>query len=344
MNFSENVRLKSACRSAKFFLVVFSFFVAVLFLVAPSDASFITSQNLRINLADSGEAQIVANLTYQQLSSDKVYYLVFAHVSTASAEDVNGKGDCSLETEVFGTQIVCQPLVENVTSVSNYSIRISFTALDLMEKKNSKRSFSYRLNIYDPTNELTVRVLLPQGMGIISPTENAFSPPGAVIGGTGRQVTLDWLMPNPGLGQSHTFSVEFEPLFGISFNYDYLYGILAVAIVLIIYFWYFRRSTRTKTILSVLHEKEKDVLEAILAAGDGIKQRDIVKSTSFSKAKVSRIISELEERGLIKTQRTGRTNKIFLTDKRLKKGKVKIEKKPEKEEDTKKEEPKQPTA
>ena len=64
--------------------------------------------------------------------------------------------------------------------------------------------------------------------------------------------------------------------------------------------------------LRLLEGDERRVYRKIVEADGEILQKDIVSSVPFSKAKVSRIIDKLEEKGLITKQRHGYTNKIVL--------------------------------
>jgi uncharacterized membrane protein len=59
---------------------------------------------------------------------------------------------------------------------------------------------------------------------------------------------------------------------------------------------------------------ERLVLDAIKKEGGKIIQSDLVKNTGFSKAKVSKILSELENRNLIRKEKYKRTNLIFLNE------------------------------
>ncbi|MCK4367020.1 MAG: hypothetical protein KAW84_03635 [Thermoplasmata archaeon] len=64
--------------------------------------------------------------------------------------------------------------------------------------------------------------------------------------------------------------------------------------------------------LRLLEGDERRVYRKVVEAGGEILQKDIVSEVPFSKAKVSRIIDKLEERGLISKERHGYTNKIVL--------------------------------
>jgi uncharacterized membrane protein len=66
--------------------------------------------------------------------------------------------------------------------------------------------------------------------------------------------------------------------------------------------------------LRLLEGDERRVYRKVVEAGGEMLQKDIVDAVPFSKAKVSRIIDKLEERGLISKVRHGYTNKIMLAE------------------------------
>lgn len=64
--------------------------------------------------------------------------------------------------------------------------------------------------------------------------------------------------------------------------------------------------------LRLLEGDERRVYRRVVESGGEILQKDIVSAVPFSKAKVSRIVNRLEEKGLITKRRHGYTNKIVL--------------------------------
>lgn len=64
--------------------------------------------------------------------------------------------------------------------------------------------------------------------------------------------------------------------------------------------------------LRLLEGDERRVYRRVVESGGEILQKDIVSAVPFSKAKVSRIVDKLEEKGLITKRRHGYTNKIML--------------------------------
>ncbi len=65
-------------------------------------------------------------------------------------------------------------------------------------------------------------------------------------------------------------------------------------------------------VLRFLKEDEKKVVEVLRNSGNESLQKDIAKQTGLSKIKTHRVIARLAERGVVKAQRHGRTNRIRL--------------------------------
>jgi uncharacterized membrane protein len=91
--------------------------------------------------------------------------------------------------------------------------------------------------------------------------------------------------------------------------------IVALFISTFLYFRFLRKPE--KIILSVLDEFERKVFDVIKEAGE-INQKKVAQLTNLSKAKVSRVVKSLAERGLIEVERLGRTNKLKIVKKKLK--------------------------
>ncbi len=63
----------------------------------------------------------------------------------------------------------------------------------------------------------------------------------------------------------------------------------------------------------LLDGDERRLLRVVVEAHGVILQRDLVRITAFSDAKVSRLLDRLEERGLVVRERQGMTNRVRLT-------------------------------
>ncbi|MEK6987757.1 MAG: MarR family transcriptional regulator [Candidatus Thermoplasmatota archaeon] len=65
--------------------------------------------------------------------------------------------------------------------------------------------------------------------------------------------------------------------------------------------------------IRLLDGDERRLMRVIVEAKGDILQRDLVRVTAFSDAKVSRLLDRLEERGLVVRERKGMANRVRLT-------------------------------
>jgi len=63
----------------------------------------------------------------------------------------------------------------------------------------------------------------------------------------------------------------------------------------------------------LLDGDERRLMRVIVEARGDVLQRDLVRITAFSDAKVSRLLDRLQERGLVVRERHGMTNRVRLT-------------------------------
>ncbi len=70
-----------------------------------------------------------------------------------------------------------------------------------------------------------------------------------------------------------------------------------------------------EAVLTALEGDEKKLVKEIADQGGEILQNELVLSLNFSKAKVSRMLTDLEKRGLVVKKQYGLTNKVALADK-----------------------------
>ncbi len=68
-------------------------------------------------------------------------------------------------------------------------------------------------------------------------------------------------------------------------------------------------------VLTALEGDEKKLVKEIADHGGEMLQNELVLSLNFSKAKVSRMLNDLEKRGLVVKKQYGLTNKVALADK-----------------------------
>jgi uncharacterized membrane protein len=131
----------------------------------------------------------------------------------------------------------------------------------------------------------------------------------------GRHIIVVWKLDEIE-GKSLVFQALYEPVQEMpSFIWYFIGG---VAVIGIVAFFIIKKVRKPQeVILSVLDDYERNIMKTIAESGGEINQRKVVQHTNLSKAKVSRVVKTLEERGLIEVERLGRTNKLRLVKKKI---------------------------
>ncbi|NOR85195.1 hypothetical protein GQ473_03690 [archaeon] len=302
--------------------------VFVFILAMPlSFAAIVSSHDMTVTLDDVGNAHFTVVIKYEELTTNKMYYAAYSKLTNLEVHDSLGVLACSTEARSYGVEIACDP---KDTTKNDYEVTIKYDAPSIITQSMDAKIFTYTMNTREPTNNLKFMLILPEGSGLVDEKDfDAIYPKDGSIGGTGRRATITWILNNPPLGKATVFSAYFENISQTNQdNLLYEAIILSFALILIVFFRYKSHSAKkTGVVLSVLRDDEKKVLEAIQEKGENCRQRDIVKITDFSKARVSRLLDDLEKRNIIERIRIGRTNKVHIKDTTLKIPKTKKEEK-----------------
>ena len=96
-----------------------------------------------------------------------------------------------------------------------------------------------------------------------------------------------------------------------------VYGISFLSIVLggslVIMFQWKINDIQLKRVVKVLPSEERVVVGILLEHKNSIEQNKLVALSGFNKVKISRIVKELEHRGVVKKTNLGNTNLIVLS-------------------------------
>ena len=174
-------------------------------------------------------------------------------------------------------------------------------------------------------NKFSLEVVLPEG-AVLDDPKSVFPKP--EISSDGLNIILSWEKENIFEGESFPVFIIYKDERAFP---PWLLAVLVVAFALIILFLNFKRKSYSKEVVSKeppvkvvtkkepvqtkpihLLETESKVVKALRAAGGEMWQKQIQIKTGFSKAKLSRVIRDLEARGMLKRIPLGNTNKIKL--------------------------------
>jgi len=193
--------------------------------------------------------------------------------------------------------------------------RLKYLTGEIIEKADNYYLVQKTLFPFD-TEDFKMKVILPESAVLDNP-ESAY--PSPKITSNGVNIILEW--EKSGLKKGDSFAVFV--IFKKASKYNWFAIGLIVAIIIAAAFTTLRSikrtkigkpkdKTRKKTEPEELHllESESAVMSALKRLGGEAWQKQLQIQTGFSKAKLSRVIRDLEARKLIRKIPLGNTNKI----------------------------------
>lgn len=259
------------------------------------------------------EGKTFFKLTLTFLYPQKKFdFKIFAKIEEFNVSSNAGPVKCKI-AKGEATLISCEM---NLTKQKR-TLKIFFTTKDFVKSVDNKYYLSTDLSLNKEINSLFASFKLSEGFLISEKngTPQIF-PKNATILSDGRRIIVNWNFQNVKVDDPIKFEIFYEPVkkIIIPFNQIVLIGVISVVLTFLLIY---KKTKKTKELIfSVLDKYERKVLEMISSAGQ-IKQKKIVQSTNLSKAKVSRIVKKLAERGLIKVERRGRTNILKIVKRKL---------------------------
>jgi hypothetical protein len=225
-------------------------------------------------------------------------------------------GKCYVEKSVKNV-LICKPSSPFI--VGQIIIKTNFRTEGMTTTKNNKTSFTFDIPILIDTERMNVVVKLPELMALVDNDLLPLSPSGANIGSDGRRIVLKWHFEDEFKGDIIPLRIYYENLNPTNFLQliDFRWIIFFLLIIAVgVFLVYDRVSKKSSIVLSILNEAERTIVNIIQqTGGKDIDQRLLVKSSGFSKAKVTRVLQSLEARGVVSLTRIGRKNKVVLKKK-----------------------------
>ena len=298
--------------NVKLFATV-SFLLTIVSLTSTAFAQ-VAYYGIDVILAEDGTSEVKLTITFRE--SVKIFNTtVIGRVSNFTATSNAGPVYCDVNVK-GATDIGCSLGLTK----DQRTVIFSFKTPDFVKQLDDKFFFSNDFSIDGNSDRVFASIRLPAGMAIVPDIKLPFSDnvdilsEGNIIVWSlsnfedGREINLEALyerLPIPFFAQLGQLGIRNVVIIAI-----FIGGVLAF-----LFIRYVRQSE--KLVLSVLDEFERKVVDIIAANQGEVNQRKVVQETNLSKAKVSRVVKSLAERGLIEVQRLGRTNKLRLVKKKL---------------------------
>jgi DNA-binding MarR family transcriptional regulator len=235
-------------------------------------------------------------------------------LSIGSPNNVNVESpttDCKVQSGTLETNIICNMKASNRTTII-----VNYDSNQKVDKKDNYFLFTDSFKVNADTDIIPILIKLPEGTGLRSPVENSYSPGNALIGSDGRRTIINWEMKNLKKGDRIDVSIAYERIGNVVISQIPIQVLLIIVFLVIVSFivlykFYFKQKNM-EIILPILKKDEKKIFDTILKRGDGVNQKIIVTDSGYSKAKVSKVLKSLEERGVLKLERIGRKNKVHI--------------------------------
>ena len=224
---------------------------------------------------------------------------------------VDSRADCRIVKNVLDTQVVCSMGASSKTDIS-----ISYISEESVKKRDGYFLYTDSFKLDEDVKTLSVLVKLPEATGLSEPIDSSYSPSDALIGSDGRRLVINWLKNDLKEGEMFDVSIAFENTGNIipsAFPIEYVIVAIIVSFsALGVFYQFYLRNRGVKVIIPVLKSDEKMIFNTIMKHGSGVNQKIIVRDSGYSKAKVSKVLNSLKERGLVKLERIGRSNKVYI--------------------------------
>jgi len=298
-------------------LTIISLFLA-LFLVIPSmsAAQELNSYSIDVDLAKQNMATVKLVFVLAEPVGEFGILLPF-RISNFTATSTSGMVDC--KTQLEGVSIIsCSA---NLTEEKK-TLEMTFQSSEMIKSVGGDFVFTGDFSVKIPAKNVFAAVRLPEGMILSQGIQGGSTVPKTNSTSTdGRKITVVWRLTDV-KDVPLTFQVFYEttsepaPAFVVPpREILVLLGIIFGGSLGLIAFK--SRKKTQEVILSVMDDYEKNIISSIEKAGGKINQKKIAADTNLSKAKVSRVVHKLMERGVVEVERRGRTNMVSISKKKF---------------------------
>jgi uncharacterized membrane protein len=298
-------------------IVLFSLMVFVLL------ANPVSSQNLeyygietRLD-SDMGVRNSVVLIFDSQIESFD--YRTKYEIYNLEFESEYGEVECVTRAEVPGTVVSCNFV--NLGDENKTQVQLDFETSENVVRNGDDYTFNSVHLVDLPVERAFSIVYLPETATIKTGISNeSYTPRYGKTLSDGRHIMVYWERDGVKKGDDLEFSVMYSMPAGPGSFYDVaIVVIIAFVLIVVIAVGYIKRMHREssfKVVVPVLKKDEKRIVDILAERKGQAIQRVLVRESDFSKAKVSRLVANLKERGILEVEHLGRTNRVILKLKR----------------------------
>ncbi|MBU6996275.1 MAG: hypothetical protein HXS41_00285 [Theionarchaea archaeon] len=279
--------------------------VAVMLLLQPLTMDYpyeITEYNVTVNISE-GKVHEEITITVENYDSLPIFEYSFLYpLENLQVYDSQG----SLHHEIKNDLLLCYL---DIIGSRPYTFTIEFdTSGYISPVKEGKWVFSPIFQFSVPAKNFQIEITVPSEMAVVSP----IYPVPTSFYSYRETLVVKWKRDVLSEGEEFMVLLGYKPVSSPDSREFLLYYLTAAVLAGFALGLYVGRKRKPQPEYVVADEQK--VLEEIRRAGGRIIQKDLVKNTEFSKSKISKIISDLESRNVVRKKKYKRTNLIFLKE------------------------------
>jgi hypothetical protein len=287
---------------------------------------FVALFGLSAHLALAATPQNIVSVETRLFSDDTAHVAITITLDSPKQTVIDvpifGIRDASkITTDANFNDFTCRPIDSyaydlmlecNVSSIadSRGSFKIEFDSDEIVS--NIKDVKKFHQQVIAPGgldfSRMQLKVSLPENSELVD--KYPFDP--SVVSVIRRGTLTDVLWTKESVSPTDTFDIRATYRLSNNVNLSIFYGAIAVLAVLAVGGFVYRRKLSPAMVLPVLRPDEKIVMEKLLAHKGQAHQKILVRESLYSKAKVSKVLKSLHERGVVRLERVGRSNQVFL--------------------------------
>ncbi len=291
------------------FLLLLGFSIGVSF----SEGAVITGMGIDIHIDShlvSHEKVIVQANNFHDVNSTYVYLFLSDKPDSIKIYDVNNtvlNFSSYIANGVFVIRIM--------DTIAPNSSKLYYLEYEnnLVRRFDNTYMFNFFFTSYYNLSTFSLRVFLPEGYTITREEGNTIFPPTSMLFSDGQQIIVQWKHQLTYLN-TYNYIVFFEkvPVSSYSLVWLLLSG-LCGAVVGGATVYYYMKSHKKEIVTMALNRDEKLVVDFVMNHGE-ISQKEIAIALDFSKPKLSKILHNLESKGIVRLIHKGRENIVKISE------------------------------
>jgi len=307
----------SRSRSRRILLPALLLILTFAIVSAQANAAELEYYGIETSINEEADAKTVLTIKFLEPvnSTELILHYPAYNLTSSSSFD---SASCTLAEEAGKSRIACS--MAGMTDAKNL-LTLTFNTVASAGTFQGRYNFSADYGISLPIKEAFILIKIPRSSVLSEePANQSYAPADGKILSDGKNIMVYWQRENLTATDDMMFSVSYA-IAGMSAGFSNLFVVSIAAIVIISMIAvaiYVRRGDgigkiTAEVVTSVLNSDEKKVVDILARHGGKSGQKIIVRESDFSKAKVSRLVKNLKERGVVDIEPiSGRENRIIL--------------------------------